>query len=112
MSSSYARYSATVSAARGVISRSIVGSSARFMNTTLRASAPVLSNSWMKKAASRWVIPIAPNTTENCSASPRTLACRAIWAAISLAGRPAPEKIGSFCPRTRVFMTSIVEMPV
>ena len=82
------------------------------MNTTLRARAPVLSNSWMKKAASRWVIPIAPNTTENCSASPRTFACRAICAAISLAGRPAPEKIGSFWPRTSVFITSMVEMPV
>ena len=112
MSSSYARYSATVSAARGVIKRSIVGSSARFMNTTLRASAPVLSNSWMKNDASRCVIPIAPNTTENCSASPSTFAWRVICAAISFAGRPAPEKIGSFCPRTSVFITSIVEMPV
>ena len=39
-------------------------------------------------------------------------AWRAIWAAIRLCGRPLPENIGSFWPRTMGFMPSIVEIPV
>ena len=39
-------------------------------------------------------------------------ACRVICATILLCGRPVPEKIGSFWPRTSVFMPSIAEMPV
>ena len=31
---------------------------------------------------------------------------------IHIWGRPEPEKMGSFCPRTRVFRPSMVEMPV
>ena len=35
-----------------------------------------------------------------------------IWAASRFAGSPAPEKIGSFWPRTSVFRPSIAETPV
>src|SRR3989304_1321478 len=57
-------------------------------------------------------MPIAAKTTANCSAPPRTLAWRAICAATSLCGSPAPEKSGSFWPRTRLFSPSMLEMPV
>src|SRR3989304_986479 len=57
-------------------------------------------------------MPIAAKTTANCSAPPRTLAWRAICAATSLCGSPAPEKSGSCWPRTRVFSPSMPEMPV
>ena len=40
------------------------------------------------------------------------MSCRAIWAARAAWGRPEPEKMGSFWPRTRVFSPSMVEMPV
>src|SRR5947209_3910326 len=109
---SYARYSAAVRAIRGVISRSTAGSAARFRNRTARRSAPVRSKSSMKTRASSCVIPIAAKTTPNDSRLPTTLACRAICSATSLCGWPAPENRGSFCPRTRVFRPSIVEMPV
>ena len=56
-------------------------------------------------------MPIAPNTMANSSPD-LTRAWRMICAASSLAGRPEPEKIGSFCPRTSVFRPSIAEMPV
>ena len=39
-------------------------------------------------------------------------ACRQIWAAMSLWGRPAAEKRGIFWPRAMEFMVSIVEIPV
>ena len=39
-------------------------------------------------------------------------ACRAICAASSLCGRPEPEKIGSFWPRTSGLSPSIEETPV
>ena len=55
---------------------------------------------------------MAAKTTAKDSSLPRTRACRAIWVARVLAGSPAPEKIGSFCPRTRVLRPSIAEIPV
>ena len=51
-------------------------------------------------------MPIAPNTMANSSPD-LTRAWRMICAASSLAGRPEPEKIGSFWPRTSVFSPSI-----
>jgi len=48
----------------------------------------------------------------NHSAVVRTAACRAICKAMSLCGRPEPEKMGSFWPRMRVFMPSMEEIPV
>ncbi len=55
---------------------------------------------------------MAANITENSDSSANTFACLAIWAANSLCGRPDPEKMGSFCPRTNVFIPSMVEIPV
>ncbi len=57
-------------------------------------------------------MPMAAKTTANSSVEPGTLACRAIWSATSLWGRPELEKIGSFWPRTRVFVPSMVDIPV
>ena len=82
------------------------------MNTVTFSRAPVRSKSLMKKLASSWVIPIAANITANSASSPSTLACLAIWAANSLWGKPEPEKIGSFWPLTKVFIPSMVEIPV
>lgn len=112
MPCSYARYSAAVRAIRGVTIRSTAGSSARLRNTTALSSAPVFSKSLMKYWASSLVIPIAAKTTAKADSEPGTEACLAICRAISLCGRPDAEKIGSFCPRTRVFVPSIVEIPV
>jgi len=56
-------------------------------------------------------MPIAAKTMANSSPD-LTRAWRMIWAASSLAGRPEPEKIGSFWPRTSVLSPSIAEMPV
>src|SRR6056297_1908435 len=117
---SNARYSAVVSARRGVTVRSTAGSSARFMKTTERSSAPVRSKSSMNSFASSAVIPMAPKTTANsvpsssspASSSSGTVAWRAIWSESSLCGRPDPEKMGSFWPRTSVFMPSMAETPV
>ena len=70
----------------------------------------------IKKSASSNVMPTAAKTTANLESSVtppvRTLAWRVIWAARLAWGSPDPEKMGSFCPRTRVFSPSIVEMPV
>ena len=111
-SSWYAKYSAAVSAHRGVIIRSIAGSSARFRNITTFSRAPVLSKSCLKYRASSAVIPMAVNTTANSSSFPRTFACLAICAAILLWGSPAPENSGSFCPLTSEFIPSIELIPV
>ncbi len=109
---SKARYSAQVSPSLGVSSLSTAGSSARFRNTTALSRAPVLSKSAMKCWASSLVIPMAQKMTAKDSASPRALACLAICRATSLWGRPAAEKMGSFCPLTRVLVPSMVEIPV
>ena len=56
---------------------------------------------------------MAANTTANLASVPRTLACRAICAAkLRMRQTAEPEKMGSFCPRTRVFSPSMAEMPV
>ena len=101
-----------MNATRGVETRSIAGSSARFKNKTTLSSAPDFVKSCIKKFASSNVIPIAPNTTANSSLPPSTFDCRIICAAKRLWGNPEPENIGSFCPRTRVLIPSIDEMPV
>ena len=110
--SSNARYSAVVRPRRGVEILSTAGSSARLRKTTALLSAPVLSNSFMKVCFSSLVIPIAMKTTAKSSSDPRTFACLAICSASSLWGSPDAEKIGSFCPLTRVFIPSMVEIPV
>jgi len=105
-----ARCSATVRAIRGVRIRSITGSSAAFRRSTSSPAAERSSRRSRTKAMSAWVSPIAAKTTRNAPLA----ACD--WAAICVArarwGRPATEKIGSFCPRTRVVSASITEMPV
>ena len=110
---SKARYSAAVRAMRGVAMRSTAGSLARLVKSTVRSMAPVRRNSCTKKSDSSKVMPMAAKTTAKLPASsPSTRACRAIWAARAAWGRPEPEKMGSFWPRTRVFRPSMVEMPV
>mmetsp|Transcript_12140 Transcript_12140/g.39921 ORF Transcript_12140/g.39921 Transcript_12140/m.39921 type:complete len:267 (+) Transcript_12140:696-1496(+) len=130
---SYARYSAVVSAMRGVMMRSMVGSLARLRKSVTRSIDPFSSKSRLKKLAVSIFTPIAANTMANSSessssASPSksTLlapsaevdgfftspACRQICAAISLCGRPAALKSGIFCPRAIEFITSMEEMPV
>ena len=74
--------------------------------------APVSLKLSIKKLASSKVMPMAAKTTAKGSSVPRTFAWRAIWAASSAWGRPEAEKMGSFCPRTRVLSPSMAEMPV
>ena len=112
ISFSNARYSAAVSAIRGVEIRSTAGSFARLTNRTVLSMAPVSLKDSTKKLDSSNVIPIAANTTAKFSSLPRTFACLAIWAASCECGRPEQEKIGSFCPRTRVFSPSMADTPV
>ena len=95
-----------------MIRRSTAGSSARLTNSAAFSSAPVLSKSCTKKLYSSAVIPIAQKTTTKSSSLPTSLACLAICKAMSLWGRPDAEKIGSFCPRTRLVQASIAEIPV
>jgi hypothetical protein len=57
-------------------------------------------------------MPIAAKTTRNFEAEEGTVDWLTIWAVILPAGRPEPENTGSFCPRTRVFIISMDEMPV
>ena len=92
--------------------RSTAGSLARFTNSTVRSMAPVSWKLFTKKSDSSKVMPMAANTTTKGSVVPRTLAWRAIWAASWAWGRPLAEKMGSFCPRTRVFSPSMAETPV
>ncbi len=109
---SNARNSASVSAARGVTMRSIGGSSARFRNSAVRPSRPDFEKRSRKYAAVSCDTPRATNTTANASLSSDSRAWSAIWEASWSCGRPAPEKIGSFWPRTRVFSPSTAEIPV
>ena len=71
---SKARYSAAVSAIRGVDILSIAGSEARFINRTVLSIAPVRLKSEIKKSASSKVIPIAAKTTAKRESVPRTFA--------------------------------------
>lgn len=60
-------------------------------------------------------MPMAQNTVTKRASSPSvamTLAWRTIWAASSLWLMPAPEKMGSFCPRMSVQVASMELMPV
>jgi len=95
-----------------VINLSTAGSSARFKKSTTLSKAPERSKSFLKNLASSAVMPIAQNITANSSSSPSTFAWRAICAATRLWGSPLPEKRGSFCPLTRVFIPSMTLIPV
>mmetsp|Transcript_15425 Transcript_15425/g.43831 ORF Transcript_15425/g.43831 Transcript_15425/m.43831 type:complete len:232 (+) Transcript_15425:292-987(+) len=115
----YAKYSAVVRASRGVTMRSMVGSFARFMNSTTFSMEPFSSKSRLKKVAVSLFTPMAPKTMLKFSLEwsltslPLTReACRHTCAAISLCGRPAAENSGSFCPRTTEFIVSMALMPV
>ena len=66
-SRSYARYSAVVSAIRGVMIRSIVGSLARFRNSAVRCIVPFSVKSLRKKRAVSMFTPMAPNTMAKLS---------------------------------------------
>ncbi len=55
---------------------------------------------------------MAANTTTKRDSSPSSFDWRTICAASLLWGRPEPEKMGSFCPRTRELRPSMAEMPV
>mmetsp|Transcript_34594 Transcript_34594/g.98807 ORF Transcript_34594/g.98807 Transcript_34594/m.98807 type:complete len:204 (+) Transcript_34594:206-817(+) len=99
--------------------RSMVGSFARFMKSTTFSMEPFSSKSLRKKRAVSMFTPMAPKTILKFSAEwsstsfPLTSeACRQTCAAISLCGRPAAEKSGSFWPRTTEFMVSMALMPV
>ena len=74
ISFSNARYSAAVSAMRGVAIRSTAGSFARFENTTVLSIAPVRLKSSIKYSDSSKVMPTAANTTAKFSPSPSTFA--------------------------------------
>ena len=110
---SKARYSAAVSAQRGVRMRSMIGSFERFRNMTTFCSTPDSSKERRKYSATSFFAPMAAKTMQNLS-SPSSLmrACRAICTASSLCFMPEPEKMGSFCPRISVMSVSMVEMPV
>mmetsp|Transcript_83168 Transcript_83168/g.147250 ORF Transcript_83168/g.147250 Transcript_83168/m.147250 type:complete len:215 (+) Transcript_83168:98-742(+) len=115
----YAKYSAVVSASLGVTIRSIVGSFAKFIKSTTFSMEPFSSKSFLKNRAVSIFTPIAPKTMLKFSAEwsitslPFTRdACRQTCAAMSLCGRPAAEKRGSFWPRTTEFIVSIALMPV
>ena len=107
---SNARYSATVSAMRGVRMRWTTGSSAVSRNRARSPEDERLSRTSRIAAASACGRPMAATTTLN--GSPAAFACAPIWAASSRCGRPAEEKTGSFCPRTSVVSASTIEIPV
>ena len=110
-----ARYSAAVSAQRGVRMRSTMGSLDKFRNMVTRARAPDSSKLRRKYSATSLVTPMAQNTTPNFSSLPASslsLAWRTIWAARRLWLMPLPEKMGSFWPRISVISTSMLLMPV
>ena len=65
----------------------------------------------MKNRATSYLTPMAAKTMTNGSSEVRIFDWRTICAASLLCGRPLPEKIGSFCPRMRVFIPSMQEMP-
>ncbi len=91
--------------------RSITGSSAAFSSSTSSPAALRSSRRSRTNSMSACVRPIAANTTwkgRPCAAR----ACAAICVASARCGRPGAEKIGSFCPRTRVVRASIVDTPV
>jgi hypothetical protein len=106
------------------IKRTYVGSLARLRNSVVRSKLPFSSKSRVKKRAVSRLTPMAANTMEKFSSWPSWTplfvtpsrctnpACRQIWAAISLCGRPEAEKIGIFCPRAIEFMVSMAEIPV
>ena len=97
--------SAAVRARRGVIILSMVGSLAKFKNKHTFSIEPFSSKSCLKKRAVSILTPIAAKTMAKLSSwSSRTdfpgsltrPACLQIWAAISLWGKPAAEKMGIF----------------
>src|SRR5512143_4351675 len=112
--STKARYSAAVSAKRGVSRRCVDESEARLRKSAVRGSAPLCSRLRRKYSALSHGTPIPAKTIAKSPPAPlpRSRAWLAISTAIRSCGRPPPEKIGSFCPRTRLFMRSSVVIPV
>ena len=56
---------------------------------------------------------MAAKMTQNPAlSSPVIRDWRTIWTASLLWDMPEPEKMGSFCPRIRVVMQSMVDIPV
>ena len=107
--STNARYSAAVSANRGVSRRCVDESLARLRKSAVRSSAPPCSRLRRKYSALSYGTPIPAKTIAKSPPSP----CRSrAWLAISTASRscgsPPPEKSGSFWPRTRLFIRSSV----
>ena len=92
--------------------RSTDGSSASERNIATFRRTPDCSKESTKNLATSNLTPMAAKTIANWTSSLRSFAWRAICAAMRLWGSPLPEKIGSFWPRTRVFIRSIEEMPV
>ena len=90
------------------------GSSARFRNRAVWPSAPLDSMASRNCSAVSCGTPIPAKTTAKLSLpwSPRSRARWAISAASRSCGKPPAENSGSFCPRTRLFITSMVAMPV
>ncbi len=101
-----------MSAERGVTSRSTEGASAKLKKQATFVATPLSSNVRVNERATSCVTPIAAKTIVKRTSSPGSFACRVIWAARRLCGMPLPEKMGSFCPRTSVFIPSMAEMPV
>lgn len=102
-------------------SGSYVGSFARLRKRVTLSKLPFSSKSLVKNRLVSMLTPIAAKTIEKFSSCPSCTslvglftrpACRQIWAAISLWGRPAAEKIGIFCPRAIEFMVSMADIPV
>ena len=123
--STKARYSAAVRAKRGVSSRCVEESLARLRNNAVRSSAPPCSRLRRKNSALSCGTPIPAKTMTKSSApsapsvpsAARPGAGRSrAWLAISTASRscgsPPPLKMGSFWPRTRLFIRSSVLTPV
>ena len=94
------------------MSRSMDGSSARERNSATFSSTPDSSNELHEEPGD---VVLDPHGGEDHgevrTRVPRIFACRAIWAASSLCGRPLPEKMGSFWPRIRVFIPSMARYP-
>ena len=113
MSRSKARYSAPVSAIRGVAMRSMGGSLARLRKRTARSMAPVCPEVLDEEV--RFLEGDAHGAEDDGellllsrAPSPGGRSGRRCGGA---AGR-YPEKMGSFWPRTSVFRPSMDEMPV
>src|SRR5664279_5508379 len=110
--SSKARYSAALSAKRGVSRRCVLESLARLRKSAVRSRAPRCSSVRRKNSALSYGTPMPAKTMTKSSPPWRSRAWLAISTARRSCGRPPPENSGSFWPRTRLFIRSSVVMPV